>query len=270
MKRLFFAIIILCTAGFAVARDFDYAKFSRHLANYEYDEAKWMLNTMDKSTDMYTRNKGIYFHAKYEADSAIFYLKMVFDKNIRDDEVLTKLAEALMWTRNFRDGEFILEMVENKNTLDYQKARAVYYELKGDFYKALQLYSEVIKSEQSPYGTMGRKAHVLSWIRRFDEAIKFFDKIIAADIVGQPLKIGAMVSKARVLSWQRDFGQAQQILVNVIKTDTQNIEARFVKGQILEWQGEYKIAKDIYRDIVQIEPNNREAKVRLENLLWVR
>lgn len=214
--------------------------------------------------------KGVIYHAQYKADSALVYLERAYRNNMRTDEVLLKLAQAMLWKQNFKDSKPILEQVQDKSSIDYKKTVALRYQVLGDFEKAVKVYDEVIPLENLPYGTMEKKAILLSWMKKFDESIKLMDYIINTKIVSEPLRIRALIHKATVISWKKDFKTPMTILDDVLVRDPKNIQARFVKAEIFEWQGKYKEAKDIYKDVLLIGPENVMAKWKLEKLLWVK
>lgn len=238
---------------------------------------KGMLDKAIKDVEMadlkpasYAFYKGIIYHAKYNADSAVVYLQEAYRSDIRTDEVKIKLAQALLWKKNFKDSKPLLDQVQDKSSLDYLKTKALLFEILNNFNKALELYNNVIAREELPYGTMEKKAILLSWMKKFDESIDLLDDIIKTEIVSEPLRIRSLIHKARVISWKKDFEKAIDILNLVLKRDPKNTRARIVKAEILEWQGKYKDAKDLYKDVLVIDPEHDEAKWKLGKLLWVK
>lgn len=268
LKNIFLFIIILnCATTFSQTRADEIANL---IKNNKYEKALSLLekSTIDKMD--YNKYKGFIYYELYNPDSTVYYLEKFYRNNNQDDDVSIKLSQALLWKKNFKDASTILEQVKNKNNLEYLKVLASKNELLGDYKQAVILYDQVIKKEKLPYGTMERKAILLSWMKQFDASVDLFDKIIKTKIVSEPLRTRCKIKKAEVLSWKNEFDEAIIILDDLLKNYEKNIPARFVKAQILEWMGEYKEAKDLYKEVLLIDPKNNESKLKLEKLLWVK
>jgi tetratricopeptide (TPR) repeat protein len=268
LKLYILLIIGLFSQTSVISKPNDY--LNNLIKNDKFNEALSYLEKSDLSPLEYYRYKGVIYHGLYNPDSTVFYLDLAYRNNAQDDEVLIKFSQALLWKKNFKDASPILNQVKDKTSIDYQKVVANRYELLGEFDKSLELYNQVIQREELPYGSMEKKAILLSWMKKFNESIDLFDQIINTKIVSEPLRIRSLIKKAEVISWKKEFDQALNILDDVIKRDGKNSRARFVKAQIFEWQGKFKEAKNIYKDILLIEQDNVEAKWRLEKLMWVK
>lgn len=235
----------------------------------EFSEA---LTLMGKSTfepAVADKYKGQIYYGLYNPDSAIFYLEKTYRNGTRDDATIIAFSQALLWKKNFKDASSLLKQVQDKTDLDYLKVRANQHELLGEFKDALKIYDKIIPVEELPYGTMERKAILLSWMKKFDASIALFDDIINTEVVSEPLRVRCLVKKAEVISWKKEFDKAIEILDDVVAKDPKNTSARFVKAQIFEWLGKYKDAKNLYKDILLVDKDNVEAKWKLEKLLWV-
>ena len=267
IKFIYAFLLLIYSFSFAVADD------SYIIELLQKGELEQAMIELDKSTiepANYAMYKGIIYHAQYNADSALVYLEKAYRSNVRTDDVLIKLAQAMLWKKNFKNSKPILAEVQDKTSVDYLKTVANRYEVLGDFKQAVKLYDAVIPLEELPYGTMEKKAILLSWMKKFDESIELLDYIINTKIVSEPLRIRALIHKATVISWKKDFNTPMTILDDVLVRDPKNAQARFVKAEIFEWHGKYKDAKDIYKDVLLIDPENVEAKWKLEKLLWVK
>ena len=212
--------------------------------------------------------KGLAFHGLYRPDSALFHLKRAFDQGLRGDGVRVPLAEALLWKRDFRNAADLLSGVQDKNAPSYLKVLAHQHEILGEFPEAVAVYDRLIAMEKLPYGSMERKGIVLSWMKRFDEAIAQFDAVIRSARASAPLKIRCRIRKAEVLSWKGRLDDAQAELDRVLASDSRNVEARMVKGKILEWKEKYALAAAEYRKILEVDPSNAQATLRLERVSW--
>ena len=179
-----------------------------------------------KKTNLY---KGIIYHGMYKPDSAIYYLKKSYKANIRTDEVLIKLSHALLWKKKVKETDRLLSKVKDKNALEFMKVLAYKHEVMGELKKALSIYDDIIKREKLPYGTMERKAIVLSWDKQYDASIKLLDKIIDTKIVSKPLRVRCLIHKAKVQSWKLKFNDALESLNAALKTDPKNSTAKSMK-----------------------------------------
>ena len=215
------------------------------------------------------KTKGLIYHDLYAPDSTVFYLKKAFEKGLHDDGLLTALAEAFLWKKDFRSAKDVMESVKDKGSASFLKVTARKHEILGEFGDAVKAYDQAIALEKLPYGTMERKAIILSWMKKFPESIAQFDAILNVKVVSRPLKIRCMIRKAEVQSWQNQFDLALAGLNKALVMDKQNIDARLVKAKVLEWKGDFKSAKPIYVEILKMQPTNDQAKLRLEKLAWV-
>jgi tetratricopeptide (TPR) repeat protein len=75
---------------------------------------------------------------------------------------------------------------------------------------------------------------------------------------------------AEVISWQKKFGEAIAEYDLAIKVDPTAIDAYLGAGQVFEWQGKYKDARKEYEKALQIDPQNKKAKGYLQQLMWVK
>jgi tetratricopeptide (TPR) repeat protein len=213
--------------------------------------------------------RGIAFHGLYQPDSAIHSLRLAHEGGLKDDEVLLPLAEALLWKKDFRAASEVADAVKAKEGAGYLKVMARKHEILGELDQAVAHYDKAIALEKLPYGTLERKAMVLSWMKKFDESIAIYDGILKEKVVSQGLKVRCLIRKAEVMSWKNEFDPALAELDKALAKDRKNLEARLVKGRILEWKGEYKPAKALYAEILALAPDNEQAKLRLEKLSWV-
>lgn len=215
------------------------------------------------------RIRGIGYHGLFKSDSAIAQLKAAFEAGLKDDGVRLPLAEAFLWKKDFRNAALVMDGIKNRTSADYFKLVARKHEILGDMEEAVKLYDKAIALEKLPYGTLERKAIVLSWMKRFDESIAVFDAILKVKVVSRPLKVRCLVRKAEVMSWKGELDPALAQLQRALALDKGNLEARFVKGRILEWKGDYQAAKAVYKDVLSLSPGQEQAKLKLDKLSWV-
>lgn len=215
------------------------------------------------------RARGMAFHGLFQPDSAIANLKGAFEGGLKDDGVLLPLSESFLWKKDFRNAALIMDGIKDKEGANYFKVVARKHEILGDLPLAVEFYDKAIALEKLPYGTMERKAIVLSWMKKFDESLALFDSIIKVKIVSKPLKVRCLVRQGEVLSWKSEFDPALAKLQKALALDKGNLDARFVKGRVLEWKGEYKPAKAVYEEVLALSPGHEQAKLKLEKLSWV-
>jgi tetratricopeptide (TPR) repeat protein len=268
------SIYLLCIVGtvaapLTAASDQCLEKVEKALRVEEYSMGLKVLSKCEKSARWY-RLKGLIHYSLFQADSAIANLQKAYGKKIDDDDLLIALAEARLWKKDFKHSGAVLEQVEDKNDARYRRVRAMYFELLGNYKKALELYDEILDSDPAAFAIALKRAQVLSWMKRFEESIDGFNAIINATEVSKSVKMDARVRRAEVFAWDRNFEKALQELDAIIEEDTTLIEPRLIKGQIYEWQGKFADAKDVYKDILVIDEDNTQAKVRIEKLLWVK
>lgn len=212
--------------------------------------------------------KGLVHHALYEGDQAILHLKKAFDAGNREDDVLLALADALLWKKDFRTSLRVMQEVKDTTSVGWLKVNARKHEFLGEFDRALALYEKVIPREKLPYGSMERKALLLSWNKDFDASIAEYTRILDSKVASEGQKLRCRIQRAEVMAWNKEFEKALVELDKVLSQQPGNAEAGLVKGRILEWSGRYSEAKKTYQEILNRNPGHEQAKLRLEKVGW--
>ncbi|MFP4417789.1 MAG: tetratricopeptide repeat protein [Chitinispirillaceae bacterium] len=234
-----------------------------------YSAALDMLRECEQSPEV-SAVRGSAYYNLYMADSAISAFSVAVDGGLSNDDILVKIGQAFLWKKNFVDADKYLRQVKDKTRLDYRIAIADRLEMMGKLNESMKILDSILKEKPDHFSTMLKKAAVLSWTRKFTQAITLYTQIIENRKAPKSTRIQAKTDRAEVLSWQKKFKEALSELDQVIEMDETDTDARLLQAQIHEWQGHYKTAKNIYKDILLIEPENKQAQIRLEKLLWVK
>lgn len=135
--------------------------------------------------------------------------------------------------------------------------------------EAIVEYRALLKMQPADYEAWIEIGVLTSWDRKFKEALVEFDAIIK---VGPPLEweMKARLHRAEVLSWQKRFDESVVEFEHVIRIEPKAIDAYLGAGQVREWQAKYKDAITLYERALNVDPQNKIAKVRLQQLMWVK
>ena len=133
----------------------------------------------------------------------------------------------------------------------------------------IAVYRKVLKKDPEDFESWIQVGVLTSWDKRFSEAVKIYDDIIASKPPREQ-EIEARTHKAEVLSWIKNFDESVAEYDRAIALDSKAINAYLGKGQVMEWQGKYKVAIRVYEEALQAEPGNKDAKARLQQLMWVK
>jgi tetratricopeptide (TPR) repeat protein len=227
---VFFCLMFNLTSTFSQTSNIDIRNL---IDQNKFNSALLQVENSKLAPLDYNELKGLIYYGLYNPDSTIFYLKKSIKKNKKDDEILIKYAQALLWKKNIKEASKILKNVGDKNDSEYLKVIAYKHELLGEYKTANQIYDRVIKNEELPYGTMERKAILLSWMKEYDASINLLDEIIETKVVSKPLRIRCLLKKAEVLAWKLKFDRALDVLDEVLKIDNENEQALSLKKQFL-------------------------------------
>lgn len=243
-------------------------KIRKAIETYDVLQTKKLLNEVPDNTTSHIRLRGILFHGLYATDSALVNLKKAQHAFPQDTAILLRLAEVLLWKKDFKNSGIILDAFPFPSSLGYLRVRATQFEISKRFQDALVLWEKVIAKDPEPWGALERKGLVLSWMNRLPESEAVFKSLIVEKKVSKGLRIRALIRLGELLSWQGKQSDAIFQLEQALLLDKENIEANLLKGQALEWSKRYSEAKQHYANLLRRFPNNPECKLRLEKLLW--
>ncbi len=127
----------------------------------------------------------------------------------------------------------------------------------GEHARALALYDEVLAADPSNLHALVRSARLLSWERRFDEAIRRYDRAAAL----APSDRAIRLERARVLSWSRRFAEAEPAFRQLLEGDSGDRDARLGLARTLSWSGRQEQARAEYEKLLAASPADPEALV---------
>jgi tetratricopeptide (TPR) repeat protein len=239
------------------------------LAQGKYAQGLEWLRVNGKGGAEETRYRGLFHYGLAQPDAALKDLAPAYRQNPRDDQVALALAEASLWKKDHRTASNVLGQLQTPEAPEALRVRGMLFEQAGRLNEALALYERAIPKLALPWGTLERKAQVLSWLKRFDESAATYRKIIASPQASVGLKRRCRVRLAELSAWNKDFDGALAQLAELLAEEPRTSEALLLRGQILEWKGEFVAAKHAYSQVLGFDPGNAQARLRLNKLLWV-
>lgn len=105
-------------------------------------------------------------------------------------------------------------------------------------------------------------ARVLSYLKKYDESIEEYQKVL----LEKPDLIQAKIEMAKIYYFKKDYDQALHILQGIPK-DMETNEIDLVLGDIYVAQKDYAKAEEIYKKILKNSPKNDEIKFKLADML---
>ncbi len=256
--------------GYCSEKDTDCLKKVEKAIGLEEYETALELSRKCSDTPEAVRVRGLAHYYLFHVDSALSLLKSAYDAEIRDDHLLTALAKAMLWKKDFKHSGDILNQVEDKSDPTYKLIRGEYYELVGLYDEAMTLYNEVVDSRKHGIQAKVRKAQLLSWTNKLKESVALYNDILTEEKLPNDLRHTLWRRRAEVKAWTKDFETAHAELDSLTAMDPDNAEALLLKGEIYEWEGEFQKAKKTYGRILELDEGNKAAKLRIEKLIWVK
>lgn len=248
----------------------DYTKILEQFDRKNYDKVLKSLDSVSRKDKEWFKIRGTVFHEMYVADSAAIYLKESFDLGKKSDNLLILLAESLAWIGDYKNSQLILDMVKNKNKMDYLMVYATLKEREHDFAECLKIYNKILKKNPNALNVLEKKGVTYGWLKDFDKAIRSFSMILKNPKATYVQKERALLKRAEVYAWSKNKKAAFKDVNKLLKDNHKNLDAILLKATWYEWEGNYKKAKGLCESVVQIDPENKEARHRLEKLSWVK
>ncbi|MCX7924015.1 MAG: tetratricopeptide repeat protein [Clostridia bacterium] len=178
-------------------------------------------------------------------------IKNIFDKNA-DKDIIDGLIGVF---KNFEP---------DPNTgLDYRLANALvdegykfYYD--GSCYEAIEYFdrSVQISTQVKPLAYYG-KALSLHFLMQYEEAIKYYDKVLELDSEDSRAYHG----KGNALTWLDRYEDAIECYDKALELDDTYVEVYKVKGDALTWLNRYMEALGEYDNAIALNENYDEAYV---------
>lgn len=239
------------------------------LERRQFTEGLAWLSSLGDGSPAQQRYRGLFHHGLFQADATLKDLLPIYRENPSDDQIGLAVAEACLWKKDLKTATTILGDLKAPEAPNALRVRAMLYEQARRLPEALQLYERAIPGLDLPWGALERKAQVLSWLKRFDEAGATYATIIRSTQASLPQRQRCRVRRAELTAWRKDLDGALAELAEVLREAPRLTEALMLRGQILEWQAKHREAKQTYSHVLTIESNHPEARLRLQKLLWV-
>jgi tetratricopeptide (TPR) repeat protein len=242
---------------------------ARLLAEGKYADGLQWLRSFGKGTAEEDRYRGLFHHGLGQTDAALQYLLPAYRARTADDTVALAVAEASLWKKDAKTANAVVSQLEQRDAPEALRVRGLLLEQAGKLTEALALYERAIPMLPQPWGTMERKAQVLSWLKRFDEAAATYGKVAASAKASIELRRRCRVRIAELTAWKKDFDGALAQLARLLAEEPRLTDALLLRGQIMEWKGEFAEAKRAYSRVLALDAGHPEARLRLDKLLWV-
>jgi tetratricopeptide (TPR) repeat protein len=272
-QSLFAAIVLVLLTGAPVANAQEKPAAAPLSVLYEqgkHHEGLDWLQRFGKGTAEEKRYRGLFHYRLGHADAALEHLLAAYRAGPHDDTVALALTEVCLWKKDVKTAKVVIAKLQAPEEPEALRVRGMVLELDGRLADALALYERAIPRAKQPWGTLERKALVLSWLKRFDEAMAAYAKVAESNAASWELRQRCRVRMAELTAWKKDFAGALAQLDKLLQGDPRLIPAWLLKGQILEWSGRFGDAKGAYSRILAIDPKHAEAKLRLNKLLWMK
>lgn len=228
------------------------------------------LRSFGKGGPEEDRYRGLFNHGLGRPDETLRDLVPVYRAQPKDDVVALAVAEASLWKKDYKTAATVLGALQSPDAPEALRVRAMLFEQAGRLPEAVALYDRAIPRLRSPWEAMERRAQVLSWMKRFDEAGAGFTKVAASQEADARIRRRCRVHLAELSAWAKDFDGALGQLNALLQEDPGQTDALLLKGQILEWKGSFGEAKQTYSRVLAIDASNAPARLRLNKLLWVK
>jgi tetratricopeptide (TPR) repeat protein len=240
------------------------------LAQGKHKEGLDWLASFGKGTPEEARYRGLFNHGLGRPDETLRDLVPVYRAQPKDDAVALAVAEASLWKKDYKTATSVLGGLQAPDEPDALRVRGMLFEQAGRLPEAVELYDRAIPRLRAPWEVMERRAQVLSWMKRFDDARVAFTQIADDPRAELALRRRSRVRLAELSAWNKDLDGALAQVTALLREAPGQIDALLLEGQVLEWQGRFGEAKQVYSRILAADGGNAPARLRLNKLLWVK
>jgi tetratricopeptide (TPR) repeat protein len=241
-----------------------------YLEQGKHKEGLSWLKSFGHGSPEEARYQGLFHHGLADPDRTIELLVPVYRAHPEDDEVAVAVAEASLWKKDYKTAVTVLGQLKAPEAPEALRVRGLMFEQAGRLPEALQMYEKALPQLPLPWGTLERKAQVLSWLKRFPESAATYTRVVESKQASLGLRQRCRVRLAELRAWQKDFDGALAQLGRLLDEEPRQVEALLLRGQILEWQGNFVEAKHSYSRVLAVDSGQAEARLRLNKLLWVK
>lgn len=127
----------------------------------------------------------------------------------------------------------------------------------GDEAGALRLYDTALQTDPANVHLLVRSAQLLSWKKRFPEAVSRYDAALKVD----PNNSIAIMERAKILSWTRRYEEAVSGFREMLRKEPGNHEARLGVARTLSWSNQLVAARKEYQALLAENPNDVDALI---------
>lgn len=260
--------------------------------NKQYDQAvslySEVINTQGGDIDTQRHLAQAYLWDG-QHNKAEILLKTILKIDPDDSETKLLLAKALHYSGQAKEASEVYEQLLDGGQEDIEASLGETYLIGKDYDRAIKQYREILKKDPQNIEAMVAIADILSWQRKYDEALKLYDELL-----NEKEDVELRLQKARILGWARRYSEALKEYQNIldlgynelvelemqakstywdnrvkraisnykklIAKNPQNLEAMFDLSQIYSYQSMWQEAIDIYDDILKLSPEHFRAK----------
>ncbi|MFQ5706694.1 MAG: tetratricopeptide repeat protein [bacterium] len=126
------------------------------------------------------------------------------------------------------------------------------YVAAGSYNSAAAVLNQALQLEPDRQDLRLRLSRVLSWARRYTEALQQYRSILETD----PHNLDAMAGTAQVLAWKGDLEKSVQTYQQALYQYPQRDDLHRGLGQVLGWQGKLRKAEAELRKAIQLNPES--------------
>jgi predicted Zn-dependent protease len=102
-------------------------------------------------------------------------------------------------------------------------------------------------------------ARVLSWRKKYQEALAEFDRVLTANPRSTPSRLG----RAQVLAWKGDHAESVRRYDELLREQPANLDAQRGKAFALLWSGKWDEARPLFQAVARRRPNDGEVRAAL-------
>jgi len=180
-----------------------------------------------------------------------------------EGEIRALLAEAYI-----ADGDYEKAAAEYKEVLKNDpkniEARAALADILSwnkKYDEALELYDEILKDKEAPEIRL-QKARILGWAREYNKSLKEYQRILDNNYI----EVVEVEMQAKKAYWNNRVKHAIKYYKELIKKDSENVEAMFDLSQVYAYQSMWREAIKEYKRILDVSPNHFRAKQGLQKV----
>jgi tetratricopeptide (TPR) repeat protein len=240
--------------------------------NREYSEAvKIFSDLLEASTYaeggqndrlVFQHNLALCYLAMEDYESAIaLYQEMA--KN--DPDMNYELMNAYRLNRQFDKAIQIGKMEYEKNPGDIRRG-ILYAQTLADAGKiddGVSVLNGLLKSNPSEVDLYIHLSQIYLQDKRYSEAEDILNQAEKNELKGEQAEKQLKYQQATVLEKQKDYDRLESLLLGLIESDPEDMNAKFYLFAVYEKQKEYNLAETLLSGMIETNPENMEAKYYL-------